>query len=256
LHESTLLALNAALGIRDLKDADLSGLQQQLAGLDDLKQLDHVFMQTTLQFHQAAGDWKRAAEGGYLDQHFAGAYKSDMNWWWRAFNAGPLGWWDTNGAFASEQILLLAGDGSPEFWRSGAAALAAVQHKTQQAAGIHLFGNISLLNPRRFFGPAAIPNLINLWAGTAENLFRRRCAILTCALHRHRLKHGAFPASLTDLDAGLLPGPLADPARAEAPLNYRLTEKGFLLWSVGLDRMDDQGDPVKDWIWRHEPGVR
>jgi hypothetical protein len=35
-------------------------------------------------------------------------------------------------------------------------------------------------------------------------------------------------------------------------MNYRLTEKGFLLWSVGMDRVDDGGDAEKDWIWRHE----
>ena len=49
---------------------------------------------------------------------------------------------------------------------------------------------------------------------------------------------------------------MKDPAKSGALLNYRRTERGFLLWSVGDDRVDDGGDAAKDWIWRHEPAAQ
>jgi len=93
----------------------------------------------------------------------------------------------------------------------------------------------------------------------------RRLTFTAVALHRHRLKHGRFPASL----GALVPEFLAEVPRDfmdGQPLRYRLEPDGqFRLWSVGEDFKDDGGDateahqkagsvPVfwlrgRDWVW-------
>ncbi|MBI4574808.1 MAG: hypothetical protein HY722_00935 [Planctomycetes bacterium] len=67
------------------------------------------------------------------------------------------------------------------------------------------------------------------------------------ALRRHRLRHGAWPGRLEDLDAGLaagLPG-TTDPFSGQA-LHYRVEGEGVVLHSVGADQDDDGGRAAKD----------
>ena len=92
----------------------------------------------------------------------------------------------------------------------------------------------------------------------------RRLTFTAIALHRHRLKHGQFPASL----GALVPEFLAEVPRDfmdGQPLRYRLEPDGqFRLWSVGEDFKDDGGDATtvgaqstnpfdwlkgRDWVW-------
>jgi hypothetical protein len=92
----------------------------------------------------------------------------------------------------------------------------------------------------------------------------RRLTFTAIALHRHRLKHGQFPASLgalvpeflTEMPRDFMDGQL---------LRYKLQPDGqFLLWSVGEDFKDEGGDPTpvgaqstnpfdwlkgRDWVW-------
>ncbi len=92
-----------------------------------------------------------------------------------------------------------------------------------------------------------------------------RLALTAIALHRHRLKHGRFPADLNALVPALLPAVPRDFMDGQ-PLRYRLETDGqFRLWSVGEDFKDDGGDanpaaPPKvdesvnwlkgrDWVW-------
>jgi hypothetical protein len=94
----------------------------------------------------------------------------------------------------------------------------------------------------------------------------RRLTFTAILLHRHRLKHGKFPASL----GALVPEFLAEVPRDfmdGQPLRYRLEPDGqFRLWSVGEDFKDDGGDPTpvgaqsynpfdwlkgRDWVWPH-----
>ncbi|NBR87269.1 MAG: hypothetical protein EB082_13595 [Verrucomicrobia bacterium] len=91
-----------------------------------------------------------------------------------------------------------------------------------------------------------------------------RLTFTAIALHRHRLKHGKFPASL----GALVPEFLAEVPRDfmdGQPLRYQLQPDGqFRLWSVGEDFKDDGGDPTpvgapsinpfdwlagRDWVW-------
>ena len=239
LYQQALGALNEALNCETLTDSDFNEIQRWLAKTNDVQATERTSFETLLASATVFDRFKtqvqnRAAFGPDFDARcFMGTL------------IAPIGWLDYNRAFASKMMLLMSGMGGAETWRSGDTGRIEVASLMQQKSG--------RANPRQLLGHIAIPGISGMWVNAAQNLVKRRCAILTCALHRHRLLHGGFPARLTELDAALVPGPLPDPARAEAPLNYRRTEKGFLLWSVGMDRMDDDGDAEKDWIWRHEP---
>jgi len=238
LSKEVLGALNEALSCATLTDADYLQIQTWLAKTNDVQATERTNFETLLSSAAAMEQVKtlfqnRAAFGPEFNfRYFLGTLIL------------PVSWIDSNRAFASRLLLLQCGTGGAETWRSGDNAKIEVNAVLAKKMGE--------ANPRELLGRIAIPGLGDLWVSSAKNLFKRRCAILTCALHRHRLLHGSYPASLTDLDTSLLPSPQPDPARADAPMNYKLTEKGFLLWSVGMDRVDDGGDAEKDWIWRHE----
>jgi hypothetical protein len=109
-----------------------------------------------------------------------------------------------------------------------------------------------------------MPGFANAQKGFARVETFRRLTFTAIALHRHRLKHGQFPASL----GALVPEFLAEVPRDfmdGQPLRYRLEPDGqFRLWSVGEDFKDDGGDPTtvgaqstnpfdwlkgRDWVW-------
>jgi hypothetical protein len=80
---------------------------------------------------------------------------------------------------------------------------------------------------------------------------------LGCALERHRLARGSFPASLDALVPGLIPAEPRDVMTGE-PLHYRPTaDGGYVLYSVAWNLADDGGktDPKAtnkqqpDWVW-------
>jgi len=80
-----------------------------------------------------------------------------------------------------------------------------------------------------------------------------------CQLARYQIKHGAFPDLLEKLVPEFVPQVPRDPMD-NAPLRYRLTETGYDLWSIGLDRKDDGGQNRKyhqswrealDWVFQH-----
>jgi hypothetical protein len=96
---------------------------------------------------------------------------------------------------------------------------------------------------------------------------------VACALERYRLAQGQYPDSLKALaPAGLKQVPADLLASSSTPLKYRHeADGGFVLYSVGLNRVDDQGKPGSpqkdwrgiqsdsprldegDWVWR-QPG--
>lgn len=63
---------------------------------------------------------------------------------------------------------------------------------------------------------------------------------LALSVHLHKLRHGAFPATLQDLDPDLLTMEPIDVFTGES-LHYTLTDAGPLIYSVGDDRDDDGG---------------
>ncbi|MBX3323951.1 MAG: hypothetical protein KF757_13285 [Phycisphaeraceae bacterium] len=78
---------------------------------------------------------------------------------------------------------------------------------------------------------------------TFDRIDTARDAMLTVvAIERYRLAHGAYPQSLDVLVPSLLPGLPFDPVDGQT-LRYRLTESGFVLYSLGRDGVDDLGRP-------------
>lgn len=74
------------------------------------------------------------------------------------------------------------------------------------------------------------------WRGTAE----MRCAAVAVACERYRLKHGRWPADLTELPRDLLPAIPADPFDGK-PLRYKRLPDGVAIYSVGANLSDEGG---------------
>ncbi|HUZ07368.1 MAG TPA: hypothetical protein VMV89_07750, partial [Candidatus Paceibacterota bacterium] len=83
------------------------------------------------------------------------------------------------------------------------------------------------------------------FASAAET--ERRILITAIALERYRGKYASYPNSLAQLTPEFLKAPLPDFMDGQ-PLRYRPTAAGhFVLYSVGLDCMDDGGkSPASD----------
>lgn len=84
-------------------------------------------------------------------------------------------------------------------------------------------------------------------------------ARVACALERHRLKRGNYPAQLADLAPEFMAAVPAEIVNGD-PYRYRLENGGrFVLYSVGLDLNDDGGEILpkvspnrqRDWVWRY-----
>ena len=80
----------------------------------------------------------------------------------------------------------------------------------------------------------------------AEMRYQARCLCTGAgiACERHRLKHGRWPATLDDLAEFGLPTIPADPFDGQ-PLRYRIVEDGAIVYSVGTNGEDDDGDVVR-----------
>lgn len=69
-----------------------------------------------------------------------------------------------------------------------------------------------------------------------------RLLIVELALQAHLLEHGQLPNELAELVPDYLPNVPLDPLSADSsPLNYRRTEDGYVLYSVGHNGIDDGG---------------
>ncbi|HEX4350464.1 MAG TPA: hypothetical protein VH251_08755 [Verrucomicrobiae bacterium] len=92
--------------------------------------------------------------------------------------------------------------------------------------------------------PLAV-NLVVYYAAVSEA--RRRILVTAIALERYRGKHGAYPVALTALSPEFLKVVPVDFMDGQ-PLRYHLTDDShFVLYSVGLDCVDDSGKmPLPD----------
>lgn len=92
---------------------------------------------------------------------------------------------------------------------------------------------------------ALMPNLELVYRTQACRLDERRGVRLALALHRHRLRHGAWPPTIADLDADFRPDDITDIHTGD-PLLYKLTDAGPVVYSAGPDRDDDDARPLLD----------
>ncbi|MBI3876023.1 MAG: hypothetical protein HY300_08735 [Verrucomicrobia bacterium] len=107
-----------------------------------------------------------------------------------------------------------------------------------------------------------VPALGNITKKAAAAETQRQIVIGAIALHRHKLRHGKFPADLAALVPEFLPAVPIDFMDGN-PLRYRLQPDGaFLLYSIGEDGVDNGGDATqvlgvasstwtnaRDWVW-------
>ena len=87
-----------------------------------------------------------------------------------------------------------------------------------------------------------LPALAGIPTKAAEAAARIRTTRTALAIERYRLKHAnALPGSLGELAPELLDALPADPFDGQ-PLRYRkLPGKGYIVYSIGKDRKDDNG---------------
>lgn len=249
LHGIAFDALHEALEHSGWTEESLGRLQVRLAQFDDLKQYQQAHAGEILNMFAGLAYYRRHPEA--LNDHFQ---PGGSIWWQRwleqgftfAIIHGPIGWHDANIAFYADCMLEQLGPRGSEAWLSAAARDEQVRRLSQKAN--------SWPNPRRILGAIAIPNVGNISQAAGEALFHRRCLIIACALEKHRLRHGAFPASLDAVREDLKLFALDDPARPGQPIRYRLEHGGCLLWSAGPDARDEGGAKDKDWLWRMRQG--
>lgn len=70
--------------------------------------------------------------------------------------------------------------------------------------------------------------------------------LVTLALHAFRLEHGHYPKALEELMPSSLPKLPNDPFAAQGAFRYKLRGKGYVLYSIGPDGVDNQGTPIDD----------
>ncbi len=125
--------------------------------------------------------------------------------------------------------------------------------------------SISRARPDSYLADTA-PGEVTALKGVLETQCLVTAAAVAVAVERHRLRTGAWPATLNDIPADILPRVPADPA-AGGPVSYKRLDDGVVVYSVGSNGIDDGGKvwpptwfPDKDFglrLWdaakRHVP---
>ncbi len=95
------------------------------------------------------------------------------------------------------------------------------------------------------------PCLQEYFCRQAGAVARVRLACTAIAIERYRLANHSLPATLSDLVPDWLRGIPVDPYDG-LPLRYKDTGKGYILYSVGENRLDDEGSKDTDNIFAVE----
>jgi len=247
-HEIAFDALQDALSKPVWDETSLRALQLQLGKINDLEVMERALSMETLTGYGVGLFIRESCRKDGLATEMLNFGDEHQSWGSRltrlAYIYGPTGWHDANTAFYVERMLDLVGPKGETAWLDVGERYAAFQSRLKDEYR-HIEWNM-----RRKIGAMAMPNIGNLWPAAAETLFHRRCLIIACALERHRLRHGAFPASLEAVKEDLKLFKLDDPARPGQMPGFRLEKGGYLLWSAGPDAKDDGGVKDEDWLWR------
>jgi hypothetical protein len=117
--------------------------------------------------------------------------------------------------------------------------IAAAQSSQRAVARLPWFHVLARLWLRNMNGSAIILK-------DAANTARLRAARTAIAVERYRLAHGQLPTTLTALVPSYLDAVPADPFDpASAGLQYRKLAKGYVVYSIGSDATNDNGDKKK-----------
>jgi hypothetical protein len=148
-----------------------------------------------------------------------------------------------------------------------------LRHIQGRAAAMdaHLHSISYWREPDKILANLALPTFTVISGMSAHHENQRLQSILACALERHFLRHGSYPATLETLDPEFRgKNDLLD-VNGEK-MHYALVPGGrFRLWSPGPDGRDDGGkfgvelggsrqpsSPhyLGDWVWRYDPAVK
>jgi hypothetical protein len=94
---------------------------------------------------------------------------------------------------------------------------------------------------RHMVAQLLLPAVNAMLNATRDRLALQRATLAALAAERFRLAQGKYPEQLADLVPELLGATPGDPCDGR-PLRYRVLEKGFVVYSIGQDKQDDQGD--------------
>ncbi len=127
-----------------------------------------------------------------------------------------------------------------------------LRHASQSPTWMQMRTQPGIINPPQFKSPSdmmkpfieiASGEEVRLAAFASAAETERRILITAIALERYRIKYGSYPNSLTQLSPEFLKAVPVDFMDGQ-PLRYRRTSDGhFILYSVGLDCVDDGGKP-------------
>jgi hypothetical protein len=95
--------------------------------------------------------------------------------------------------------------------------------------------------PNRYaFGTFTTPAMVKVAQSFARTTAELRCAAAALAAERFRLAHDRWPNTLDELAPQYLTATTVDPFDGK-PLKLRRFDDGILIYSVGVDRVDDGG---------------
>lgn len=110
---------------------------------------------------------------------------------------------------------------------------------------LHELDQYEEIAPESYVETVFIPGFKNVAIAYGRNETKRHIAIVVCALMRYELAHGQYPQALEALVPEYLDAIPLDPF-TNLPLRYIRHEDGkhFLLYGLGEDQEDDNGEPV------------
>jgi len=94
-----------------------------------------------------------------------------------------------------------------------------------------------------------VPDMGSMFRDEAQSKAQLAMARTALLVEKWRMMHGRWPDSLEELVPDILETLPPDPF-TEAPLVYRRTNEGILLYSVGQDGKDDKGLPAEEAVRR------
>jgi hypothetical protein len=169
-------------------------------------------------------------------------------------NLAPRGWYYQNMRVAA--TLIHKGNDGFDFSNN------LILPKKSEHALVEIEEVMQHFSPWNRWARMAVPNFTKATSITAKNQTLVNEAQIVCALERYRLAHDEYPGTLDALVPRFI-DPLPHDIIGGEPLHYQRTADGkFLLYSVGWNETDDDGEIVRDkdgkvdltqgdWVWKY-----
>jgi hypothetical protein len=232
-------------------EAELAGLEKQLAGIKLLSEDKHV-MRAERAWDLIALDYYQRSGWRYNPFQDGETPGEDRSWLFCLLRIIPTGWVRQNEVLICRLIQDHALDGVDEKAR---------RIDPSRIDGLAQACESMRERPYNFLAMQLVPALGRASEKTARGQTLVDQATVACALECYRLANGQFPEALDVLVPRFIdkvPNDLID----GAPLRYRRSGDGtYLLYSVGWNQKDDGGQMVKkgqppitqphegDWVW-------